>query len=176
MPVSGSNPESVTRPPWLSFLMEPAWTALEQAEAALRSIEGDLLKLDPESFRRMREGVNGPGEKTKLATKTRTGETWIELPARFEEVSASENDPSLVQTHPEDLEWLASEQRRIDAQRDRELSELQRVLEERLGAAAVDEIIGGADPRDLCRAAGIEITADLERILERLKGYQEDEG
>ena len=175
MVVSGSRPESVTRPPWISFLFEPVYTALEQATARVRDLEGEIRRLDPEALRRFQEGVK-PENQRELAPKKRTGETWIELPARFEEVSASENDPSLVQTHPEDLEWLASEQRRIDAQRDRELSELQRVLEERLGAAAVDSIIGGADPRDLCRAAGIEITADLERLLERLRGYQEDEG
>ena len=149
MRVSGSRPESVTRPPWISFLFEPVYTALEQATARVRDLEGEIRRLDPEHFRRLKEGTNVPPKTSKESTP---------------------------EVDPEDLRWLASEQRRIDAQRDRELSELQRVLEERLGAAAVDSIIGGADPLDLCRAAGIEITADLERILERLKGYQEDEG
>ena len=149
MVVSESPREHVHRPPWLSYLTEPAYSALDQARSALQEMERQLMALPPEHFRRLKEGTNVPPKTSKESTP---------------------------EVDPEDLRWLASEQARIDAQRDRELSELQRVLEERLGAAAVDSIIGGADPLDLCRAAGIEITADLERILERLKGYQEDEG
>ena len=176
MPVSGSNPETTHRPPWISFLFEPVYTALEQATARVRDLEAEIRRLDPEHFRRLKEGTSTGDDARKLGSKTGGGELLIPVARPSEEVSGSENDPSLNETHPEDLRWLAGEQRRIDAQRDRELSELQRILEERLGAAAVDEIIGGADPRDLCRAAGITVDADLERILERLKGYQEDEG
>jgi len=52
-----STSESVARPPWLSFLLEPTYTALEQARAALADVERELLQLTPEGFSRMKDGI-----------------------------------------------------------------------------------------------------------------------
>ena len=170
--MSGSRPESVTRPPWLSFLMEPAWTALEQAEAALRSIEEDLLKLDPESFRRMREGVNGPGEKTKLATKTRTGETWIPVAGPSAEVSAPENKSSSQKIDPADAAWLASEQARLSGLEARELAEIRDTLRRELGEDALEALEAGDEIATVLREAGREHDHGLERLIARLRGFK----
>lgn len=142
MVVSASSREpSVTRPPWLSFLMEPAWTALEQAEAALRSIEGQLMTLPPEHFRALREGVNGS--------------------------SAAETNPSSHVEHPEDAAWLAAESARLKGLEAREMADLTATLEARLGAEVADAIIGGATLAEL----GVDVDADLERLVERLRGF-----
>ena len=50
---------------------------------------------------------------------------------------------------------------------DRESAALLTTLEERLGADVVDAIIGGATLAEL----GINATPDLERLVERLRGY-----
>ena len=69
--------------------------------------------------------------------------------------------------HPEDQAWLESEQARLADLADRERAALLTTLEERLGADVVDAIIGGATLAEL----GINAPPDLERLVERLRGY-----
>jgi hypothetical protein len=75
--------------------------------------------------------------------------------------------PSAREPHPDDQAWLISEQARLASLADRELANLLATLEERLGADVVDALIGGATLADL----GIDANPDLERLVERLRGY-----
>jgi hypothetical protein len=69
--------------------------------------------------------------------------------------------------HPADQAWLESERARLAELADRESAALLATLEERLGANVVDAIIGGATLTEL----GINGDPDLERLVERFRGY-----
>lgn len=169
--MSGSNPETTHRPPWISFLFEPVYTALEQATARVRDLEGEIRRLDPEALRRFQEGVK-PENQRKLATKKRGPETLIPVARPSAQESASETIASSDRTQPSNL----LEREAWDRVKEREVADLEAKIQERAGAEVVDRLMAGEPVAEILRDLKLEADHGLEAWMERLAGFLGLEG